>query len=252
MSIEKISLIDSQGQIFVLPKTFELRSSPSARRSEVLETAFAHGGVDVSDSCFMAKYIEVSGKIWAKSDAEYNIAWDVLAEHLIKENIKIQNRGRQIHLKKIVSISHEYPSTVNYHYGEVSIIFLAIDPFWYSVNATEQEVLVTSSPKNFQFDIGGKMTTWPKIIFKNNANNYNFTLKNITDLNRSFTVQDIGAVVNTVIEVDCRKGTVIRNSTNLIAAFSGLFLKLLGGRTNQLSYSGANCKIKFQYFESWL
>jgi len=252
MTIERPKIIDSVGQEFELPKTFNLRSEPSARRSEVLETAFAHGGVDVSDSMFTPRHIEISGKIRAFSDAEYNAKWDALAEHLIKENVRIQNRGRQIYLKKIVSISHEYPSVVSYNYGEVSIVFLAADPFWYSKSAAEKEVLITTSRKNFEFDIGGKMQTWPVIIITNNANNYNFTLKNITDGNRSFTIQDTGAAVNTVITVDCKKGAVVRNSTNIIAAFSGLFLKLLGGRTNQFDYTGGNCSIKFQYYEAWI
>ncbi|MEA3485163.1 MAG: hypothetical protein U9R03_00455, partial [Candidatus Aerophobetes bacterium] len=71
--------------------------------------------------------------------------------------------------------------------------------------------------------------------------------------NRSFTIQDTGAAINTVITVDCKKGTVVRNeTTNIIAAFSGLFLKLLGGRTNKFEYSGANCSVKFQYYEAFL
>ncbi|GAH41472.1 unnamed protein product, partial [marine sediment metagenome] len=151
MTIEKIKIIDSIGQEYVLPKTFELRSEPSARRSNLLDTAFIHGAKDVSDGMFTPRHIEVSGKIWAATDAEYNTKWDALAEHLIKDNIRIQNKDRQIRLLKIVEISHDYPSLVGFHYGEVSIVFLAADPFWYSKSAQQKERAVITTPDTFQF-----------------------------------------------------------------------------------------------------
>ena len=252
MTIEKIRIIDSIGQEFVLPKTFELRSEPSARRSNLLDTAFIHGAKDVSDGMFTPRHIEVTGKIWASTDAEYNAKWDALSEHLIKENIRIQNKDRQIYLLKIVEISHDYPSKVGYHYGEVSIVFLAADPFWYSKSAQQKEREVTTSPDTFQFDIGGKMETWPIITIDMNADNFDFLLENITDANRELRIQDTGATNGTTIIIDCKAGTVMRGATNLIAVFSGLFLRLLGGRQNELKYTGANCDITIQYFEAWI
>ena len=252
MTIEKIKLIDSIGQEYTLPKTFELRSDPTARRSNLLDVAFTHGAKDVSDGMFAPKFIEISGKIWADTDAAYNTKWDALAEHLIKENIRIQNRDRQIYLKKIVGITHDYPSKVNYHYGEVSITFVAADPFWYSKSAQEKETSVTSSPKLFQFDIGGKMETWPIITIENNADNFIFTLINKTDADRTFQIIDTGAGSGTTIVIDCKAGTVKRGATNIISTFSGLFLRLLGGQTNEFQYTGAICDITMQYFEAFL
>lgn len=252
MSIAKIKLIDNIDQEYIFPKTFNLRSDPSARRSDLLDLAFTHGAKDISDSMFTPKFVEVSGKIWADSDAAYNAKWDALAEHLIKENIRIQHRDRQIYLKKIVGVSHDYPSKVNYHYGVVSITFVAADPFWYSKSEKTKEVEVTSSPKLFEFEIGGKMETWPIITIENNADNFNFTLMNKTDNDRYSTVADVGAGSGTTIVIDCRAGTVKRGATNIISAFSGLFLRLLGGRTNEFSYIGANCDITMKYFEAWI
>jgi len=256
MTIEKIKLIDSIGQQYTLPRTFELRSDPSARRSTLLDLAFTHGAKDVGDSMFAPKFIEITGKIWADGDTEYNAKWDALAEHLIKEDIRIQDKGRQIYLKKIVGISHDYPSKLRYHYGEVSITFLAADPFWYSASALEKNISITESPKLFEFDIGGKMETWPIITISNNADNFNFTLINFTDASRTFQIIDVGAGSGTTIIIDCKAGTVLRGEeageTNIISAFSGLFLRLLGGRTNEFLYTGAVCDLTMQYFESWL
>jgi len=252
MTINKIKIIDSIGQEYTLPETFELISDPAGRRSEILDTPFSHGGKDISDGMFTPKNVEIAGKIWAESDAEYNTKWDALAEHLIKENIRIEQKNRQLRLLKIVEISHEYPSPVSYHYGEVSIILAAADPFWYSKSAVQQDIPVTSSPKNFQFDVGGKVETWATIIIENNADNFDFKIKNITDSNREFRIQDTGADNGTTVIVDCKEGTVLRNSTDLIPVFTGLFLRLLGGRTNQFTYTGANCDLSFQYFECWI
>ena len=252
MTIEKISIIDADGQEYTLPITFELRVDPVGRRSSLLSTAFAHGAKDVSDGMFTPREIEVTGKIWADNDAEFNTKWDALAEHLIKDNIKIQNRDRRINILRILSVSHEYPANVDYHYGEISVVFLAVDPFWYSKSAQERETTITSSPKEFQFDIGGKAETHPIITIVNAADNFDFKLENITDDSREFRLQDAGAVNGKTIEIDCQAGTVIRNSTNVIASFSGLFLRLLGGRTNNFKYTGANCTITMQYFSAWI
>lgn len=252
MTIEKIKIIDSIGQEYTLPETFELISDPAARRSNLLDTAFIHGAKDVSDGKFIPRHIEISGKIWADSDAAYNTKWDALAEHLIKENIRIQNRDRQIYLLRVVEITNEYPSPVSYHYGEVSIVFLAVDPFWYSKSAQQKERAVTSSPDTFQFDIGGKMETHPIIIIDNNADNFDFKLENITDDNRELRIQDTGAVNGSTITIDCKAGTVMRGATDLIAVFSGLFLRLLGGRSNSFKYTGDNCDITIQYHEAWI
>ena len=252
MSITKIKLIDALGQPYTFPKTFELRSDPGGRRSQALETAYVHGAKDVSDGMFRPKVIEISGKIWADSDVDFNAKWDPLHEHLIKENFRIEDKGRQIYIKRILEVSKEYPSPVNYHFGEVSIAMLAEDPFWYATSASQKEQAVTSSPKDFQFDIGGKVETWPTIIIENNADNTNFSLKNSTDNDRTFQIQDAGALNGTTVTINCKEGTVVRDTTNIIAVFSGLFLRLLGGQTNEFTYTGANCDITMQYFEAWI
>lgn len=249
---EKIKIIDAQGQEYYFPKTFELRNDPIAKRSVTLDAAYVHGGMDVSDGMFGQRIIEISGKIWAASDAEYNTKWDAIAEHLAKENFWIQNRGRQINIKKIQGISHEFPAVVKYPYGVVTIQLLATDPFWYATNARVKEITISSSPHEFTFGIGGKIEISPIIIIYNQAQNSDFTLRNITDSDREFRIQDASAAPGTTITVDCKEGTVYRGTTDIIPSFSKLFLRLLGGRDNNFKYTGANVKITMQYREAWL
>jgi len=249
---EKIKIIDAEGQEYYFPKTFELRSEPIAKKSSTLDAAYVHGGMDVSDGTFAQRIIEISGKIWATSEAIYNEKWDAIAEHLAKENFRIQNRNRQMNIKKIEEISHDYPSLVGYPYGEVSIRLLATDPFWYAKNAKSKEITISSSPYEFTWGIGGKIEIYPLIIIYNQASNTDFTLRNITDSDREFRIQDAGAASGTTITVDCKEGTAKRGSTDIIADFSKLFLRLLGDRDNRFKYTGANCKITMQYKEAWL
>ena len=249
---EKIKIIDADGQEFYFPKTFELRSEPVAKKSSILQAAYVHGVLDVSDGMFGSRIIEISGKIWAASDAEYNTKFDALAEHLIKEDFRVQNRGRQITIRKINSISHDYPSTVGYPWGEVSITMLAADPFWYALNAQAKEITVIASPRSFTLGIGGKIEVYPTIVFNNHVANTDFTLRNVTDSNREFRIQDAAAAGGTVITVDCKEGTVLRGTTDIAPSFSKLFLRLLGGRDNVFTYTGANCKITTQYREGYL
>lgn len=249
---QKIKLIDSAGQEFYLPKTFELRSEPIAKKSAILEVAYVHGVKDVSDGMFSQRVIEISGKIWATTDAEYNSKWDALAEHLIKEDFRIQNRDRQIRIRKIEEVSHEYPSNVSYSYGTVTIRMLAIDPFWYGKTAIQKEITITSSPYEFQWDIGGKVETFPTIAILNNDDNPDFKIENETDSAREFRVQDALNVDGTTVIVDCVNGTVKRETTDIISKFTGMFLRLLGGRANLLKYTGQPAKITMNYFEAWM
>ena len=249
---QKIKLIDSVGQEFYLPKTFELRSEPIAKKSAILEVAYVHGAKDVSDGMFSQRVIEISGKIWAATDAEYNSKWDGLAEHLIKEDFRIQNRDRQIRIRKIEEVSHEYPSNVGYSYGVVTVRMLAVDPFWYGKTAKQKEITITSSPYQFQWDIGGKVETFPTIIITNNADNPDFKLENTTGIAREFRIQDVLNTNGTIVTVDCVNGTVKRGTTDIIAKFSGMFLRLLGGRSNLFKYTGANATITMQYYEAWI
>lgn len=249
---EKIKIIDADGQEFFFPKTFELRSDPIAKRSTTLDAAYVHGGMDVSDGMFASRTIEITGKIWAASDFEYNTKWDAMAEHLVKENFWVVNRNRQINIKKIEGISHEYPSLVNAPYGEVSISLLATDPFWYAVNAVTREITISSSPHEFTWSIGGKIETYPIIIIYNLVSNVDFTLRNQTDSDREFRVANAAAAPGTTITIDCKEGTVDRDGTDIISSFSKLFLRLLGGRDNNFRYTGSNCKITIHYRNCWI
>jgi len=249
---EKIKIIDSLGQEFYFPKTFEIRSEPIAKKSATLDAAYVHGGMDVSDGTFAPRFVEISGKVWAPTDAEYNAKWDAIAEHLAKEDFRIQSRNRQINIKKIEEISHDYPSLVGYPYGEVTIRLLAADPFWYAKNAKSKEITISSSPHEFTWGIGGKIEIYPLIIIYNQASNTDFTLENMTDSSRKFRIQDAGAASGTTITVDCREGTAKRGTTDIIDSFSHLFLRLLADRDNRFKYTGANCKITMQYKEAWI
>lgn len=249
---ERVKIIDSEDQEFYLPKTFEVRAEPIAKKSSTLDVAYSHGARDVSDGMFGKRVVEISGKIWADNDADYNTAWDAIAEHLIKENFRIQNRNRQIYIKKLEDISHTYPSTVWYPYGEVGVRFLAVDPFWYSKDEKTKNIVINAPSVEFAWGIGGKIEVHPIISIRNYATNTDFTLRNITDTNREFRVQNAYALEGTTIEVDCVEGTVKRDGTDIISSFSKMFLRLLGGRENRFRYTGANCLISMTYREAWI
>jgi phage-related protein len=249
---EKIKIIDAEGQVFVFPKTFELRSDPISKRSTTLPAAYVHGGLDVSDGMYSSRVIEITGKIVASTDFEYNTKWDALAEHLNKEDFWVVNRGRMIKIKKIVGISHDSPSLCADPYGEISISMLASDPFWYAENAASKVITISASPHSFTWSIGGKIEVTPIIIIYNLVSNTDFTLRNETDLNREFRVANAGATPGTTITIDCREGTVTRDGTDIISSFSKLFLRFLGGRDNAFRYTGAICTITAQYRNCWI
>jgi phage-related protein len=246
-------IIDADGNEFILPKTFNVRSEPAAKKQALMDVAFAHGARDVSDGKMSPRVIEISGKIWAGTDDAYNTAWDALAAQLVKENFKLQDRGRQINVWKVQDIQHAFPSQVQYRYGEVVLQLLCLDPFWYAIAAKTKTFPVESSPRIFQFDALGNADIYPVITIANGATNTDFTLEATTDAETSFRIQDSGALSGTNIVVDCAAGTVKRNGTDIISKFSGKFLRILGGRENRFTYTGAiGMVISLSFKEAWL
>jgi phage-related protein len=245
-------IIDTDGNEFYLPATFNVRSEPISRKSSILELAFAHGGRDVSDGKVAVRTVEVSGKLWAATDAEFNAAWDALAAQIMKDDIILQDRGRQITANKIVQTEVMYPSQVDFRYGEVSLQLQCLDPFWYAIAAKTKVFAIGSSPLTVGFELLGNVEAWPTITIEHSASNTDFTLKSVTDGNRSIRIQDSGALAGQTTVIDCQAGTVTRGGVDKISTMSGLFLRLLGGRPNSLEYTGANCTITFAYKEAWL
>jgi hypothetical protein len=245
-------IIDADGNEFVLPKTFNIRSEPIAKKQSLMDVAFAHGARDVSDGKMTPRIVEVSGKIWADSDASYNIAWDALAEQIIKENFKLEDRGRRINVWNVQDIQHVYPSLNRYRYGEVSLQFLCLDPFWYAAEQKTKTFNIAISPQIFEFEVLGNIEIYPKIKITPTAPNADLTLEATTDGAKSFRIQDAGALAGTVTTVDCAEGTVSRDGTNVIGKFSGQFLRLLGGRVNRFEYTGAPGQIVLEFYEAWL
>jgi hypothetical protein len=243
-------IIDVEGNEFTLPKTFNVRSEPIARKQALLDVAFAHGARDVSDGKMNPRIIEVSGRIWAASDLEYNQAWDALAGQIIKENFRLQDRGRQINVWKVQDIQHAFPSLINYRFGEVALQLLCLDPFWYAIAAKTKAFSFTSSPQIFQFEALGNADTYPVITIENVVANPDFTLESRSGA--SFRIQDAEALGGTTIRIDCAAGTVSRGDSDIISKVSGQFLRILGGRENRFTYTGAAANVSFSFKEAWL
>lgn len=249
---ERPKIIDADGNEFTLPKTFNVRSEPAAKKQALMDVAFAHGARDVSDGKMQSRVLVVSGKLWAQTDDDYNAAWDALAAQIVKEQFILQDRGRQINVWNVQDIQHDYPSLLSYRYGEVTLQLLCLDPFWYAIAAKIKTFALTSSPQIFQFDTLGNSDIYPVITIASLASNTNFTLASNTDAGASFTIQDSGALNGTSIIIDCGAGTVTRGGTNIISTISGQFLRVLGGRSNQFTYTGEAANLSFQFKEAWL
>ena len=251
--IERPKLIDSVGNQLELPKTFNVRGIPVGRRTSVLDIAYSDGGKDYSDGCFTPRRVEISGRLWATSESEFNEKWDQLAAFLAKENLKIQYRGRYINTIRVEEINHSDPLPVNYHYSDITLRFLCVDPFWYEL-ISKSVVVETqgASPLNIVVPVSGTVPVFPEIKITNNADNISLSLKNASDGDRGFEFEDTGALSGTIISVNCRTGTVTLDGNNKIASFSGLFLRLLAGQDNTLVYTGSSAKIEIFYREAWL
>lgn len=253
MSIEKLKIIDAGDNELSLPRGFNIKAEPVGRRTSVLEVAYSHGGRDLSDGCFTPRRVEIAGKLWAHSDDDFNEKWDSLAFILVQENIRIKYRGRLIHAVRAEDISLVYPSQVGFHFGEVVVSYLCVDPFWYALQTKTVDVSTGgTSPYNINLTPLGNIEVFPEIKITSYDDNASFSLRNVTDGEREFTFEDAGVGDGSIVEINCKTGEVALDGDSAIASFSGMFLRLLPGRENTLRYTGAEAKIEIFYREAWL
>lgn len=248
----RLKLIDSAENEYIFPKGFSIIDIPTQKRSSVVQVAYTHGAKDIGDGKIAERIIKITGKLWENTQTEFFITWSNIIRELSKENFQLEYFGKRINIIRTINIAEAFDERLWYPFSTIEFDCLAVDPFWYSVDKTIKQFTASSSPYFFSFTSIGNIESFPIIKVKNNANNFDFKIYNMSDAESYFRLQDSGATAGKEIIIDCKAGTVKRDGTDVIQYFSGEFIKVLGGRENQIKYEGANANIAIEYYEAYL
>lgn len=243
-----IIVIDGFGNMYSLPKGFQVVGDEIRRRRNVVRMAFSHGGMDIGDGMLEPRKISISGPVYADTEGDFQALLDEILYWLNKDDIFIRAGSRQIKIERISGVSLRYNERPAY--AKVDIGLVAGQPFWVSTTERIKEFNLAGGGV-FAITVGGTAPAYPLIEIENNADNTNIILTNETD-NRQFQIQDPQALAGTKITIDCEAGTVYRDDTNILHFLSGRFLRLLPNRENSIHYQGANAVLRFKYREAYL
>jgi len=243
-----MKFVDSQSNEYVFSNTFFITDLSIQRRSKLFERSFAHGAVDGADDKYGVRVVVMRGIISGETDAEFRTAWENLKTWLAKSDLKLyfNSDSRFVNVKKIRSISEPYRDGLFFRYAEIMFECLCLDPFIYEATETQVQENITGSPQAINVTNSGNVEVFPEITIVPSADNFDLTLKNTSDDNRLFRYQDTFFENGDTLVVDCKIGTVQRNSVNTIHNFTGSFLRLLPG-ANSLEYTGANGTITIKF-----
>lgn len=217
-------------------------------------------GSKIKDIYLGMRIIKVKGSILASTPVELRTALDLLM-HLatLGEQELTLFDDRKILAVALPPVPKFFSGMT---YAEFDMTFLCPNPFFEKVLPTEpDEVVIDSSPKEFEINNPGSEIAYPIITITADKTITNLILQNETDIPEGedeglkFQYQDPAFFNGNVVVVDSNgSGTVYRETTNTIRYFTGAFLRLLPG-VNTFKYTGDTngaTKVKFEFYERFL
>lgn len=253
--MDRIKIVKDADEFFLPPRLvimddqLKVRSNPGSR-------VFAHGASDVADGKIAQKILRIEGVV-DHLGPERTVFFNqvqLIRQKMLQTDYKLYlGDSYYINVNKVLQIKDDYLESDNYNASRLTIDLLCLDPFWYSDDEQEKTETITATPTSFVVNNVGRVETFPVITITATGALPDFVLENETDVQSDgdglkFRYTDPGLFAGDVLVIDCVEGTVKRGATNYIRYFTGAFLKLLAG-DNTLTYTGADCSIKVEWFE---
>jgi phage-related protein len=242
MTIAAPYLKDADGNTLQFPSKFYVRSESLSRRSNLVQLPYVNISKETADGCFNPRRIDVSGILYARDEETANALLDAINAFSYRKGVELWFKGRRIRIDKLLEMTIADSGKIGFLYN-ISIGYLAADPFWYSEEKTE---IISGFPHNF--DVGGTADTMPVITINVSSSGSSITLTvNDQECHIAYSFTDGDAV-----EIDSYNGIVKINGNDAIALFSGLFPKLMGGKENIVECEGPTATMTIQYSEAYI
>ncbi len=241
MTISPPYLKDANANILYLPAKFYVRSESISRRSSLVQLPYSDLSKETADGCFNPRRVDVSGILYAEDEATALALVDSVHAFSHKKGLELWYKGRRIRIDKLLESTIQDNAKKGFLYN-VSIGFVAGDPFWYS---EEKEIIPTSNP--YEFEINGTADTFP-IIQVTMLGSASLLILEVNERSCQFNTP---LIQNDILEIDSYQGTVKLNGEDAIKNFSGLFPKLNPGE-NTFEISGGSGSVVINYSEAYI
>lgn len=255
MSVAYLRLIDVNGNIYNFDPSFWLTGDAWRPSQNIVNRSYAHGGKNTADGFLEARSITIEGALLADS-------LNILETKLRALNKAIRAGGylyvtddtvsRYIIVSNgIVDSSYqgdyrtEKPITIN---------FLAEYPFWEDSVSTESSHVLSGDGEFTVDNSGSDEIIFPTITIEadQGADLPSIKMINKSDGSMAFEYNDPYFMQGDIVEIDCRQGTVKRNSNSTIEYFTVARFLRLQNLINTFGYEGSACTITFSFRRVYL
>jgi phage-related protein len=249
-----LTLEDTNGNIYIFPLSLFLVNDPFSVRSNIKQLIYAHGGRNTGDGFINSRKIMIEGHLRKDTAILFESAYRDLVNAVLKGGkLKISSdtvsRYIEVSNPNIEQDWEHYPN-----YKNISISFDVQFPFWQD----DAETIITnilSGNSTFAVDGTGSDSIVMPIIeihADQSVDVPTFTLTNLSDNGMNFVYTDSSFLADDILVIDCKEGTIKRNSNSSIDKFvSGAFLRLQP-RSNTIIYAGAACTVLFKFRKIYL
>jgi len=250
-----LRLTDANDNIYNFPPSFWITDDGSSQTQNIRNKAYAAGGRNIADGYLQARTILVEGALRADTLAtletakrnlvkacfaggKLSVVDDVVKRYIIVSNAMFDS-----------SYQGDYRLEIPF-----PISFLAENPFWQ--DATEiEDINIVAGNDEFTIDNSGSdFLIYPviEILADQGVALPGIKLTNASDGGMSCEYNDPNFVQNDLLEIDCRNGTVKRNSNSTIEFFNPARFLRLQNLVNTIRYEGNACTITFKYRKVYL
>lgn len=246
--------IVKDGREYTLPAAWALTDAGSYDfNSKVEDRSFAHGGDVVGDGLVKGHTIKVKFSMNAATEAEHDELLNRAYRHFCQTDYKLYcgRLDRCFNVAGVSKIAHEYQKGFRQRMSSVTVRLLLADPFRYQgqdskivydfpMDVTESEMVLhnlgsVDTPLTFRFIPKKSMasvTVWH------------------AETKKQFRLTDALLISPCVSTVNTKEGTVWRDESNSINAFSGQFLSAVPGK-NTLYYTGSAGRLEIIFTNRW-
>lgn len=250
-----LRLIDNSNNIYNFPPDFWLKDLDWKTTQSIKNIAFAAGGRDISDGYLEARPILIEGALRADTLAELEtklrafqravlvggklyVTDDTVSRYLTVKNpiVKEQYSG---------DYRHEIPLTISY---------VCEYPFWEDATETESVNVLTGIGSFNVNNSGSDFLLNPiiEIAADQGVDLPSVKLTNTSDGGMSFEYNDPNFMAGDTVEINCKEGTVKRNSNSTIEYFSPAKFLRLQNVINTFNYEGNACTITIKFRKVYL
>jgi len=254
MAVPNLKLTDVDNNVYNFPPDFWISDDPFDTNSNISNKFYAAGGRNIADGYLQARTISIGGQIRGDTITQYESRYRDFMQAVLKggqleKTVDAVSRYIEVYFPSVSTGQEE-----NQRFKEVTVDFIAEDPFWKDSTQTIDTQVLAGNGTFYVDNTGSDFLVSPIIEVEANqaANLPSVKMINKSDGGMEFQFNYPNFQIGDVLVINCEEGTVKVNNGNRIEYFDpGRFFRLQPWN-NEIEYEGNACTINFKFRKIYL